>query len=320
MYARRSKVCCRPRPGRGQVELDVLLAVGHGDLPALGNVAGRANLGTEQALDLPDEPFPHSFVFVVDLQAEIAQHLRGAAFSDPDVDRPFIETRFRGRQPGHGRKESDPYGSRFDGDRHAIGSLARGQTERPAVEGLVVGVVELQPAGPALIVGHSFDDDFDADVAGDLAALDFANVPHVQPPPQEVGVGNRDGNEVAAVDRDPGAFLRCALSRPLLVPAPEADVPEGEGLHGRGLPGVVGADEDHRAPELDLDLVEALEVADGEPGQHQWESGSISVWTQPGSQQPGSQWFPCACPAGSPFMRRPAVPCRRPLWRPGPCP
>ena len=151
VHVRQKKQGLLKTPARGgKVELDALLPVGHRDFAALRNVARRANPGTEQALDLPGQPVPHSFVFFVDLQTEVAQHLRGAAFSYADVYRPFIETCFRGREPRHGRQERDPYGSRFHGDRHALGGFSRGQTERPAVEGLVVGVVELQPAGPGL--------------------------------------------------------------------------------------------------------------------------------------------------------------------------
>ena len=87
----------------------------------------------------------------------------------------------------------------------------------------------------------------------------------------------------------PGRFSGVLLPRPLLVPALEADVPQGQRLHRRGLPGVVRSDEDHRIAELDLDLAEALEVAGDESGQHVLARSALghilnpSVFCRPGA-------------------------------------
>ena len=65
-----------------------------------------------------------------------------------------------------------------------------------------------------------------------------------------------------------GALLGCVFPDRFSFSALEPDVPESECLHRRGLPGVVRALKDHGIPELYLDVAEALEVADGEHGQH----------------------------------------------------
>ena len=142
-------------------------------------------------------------------------------------------------------------------------------------------------------MAHALDDEIDADVAGPLPAVDSLHVAHVQVAPQQVGVGDGDGHEIAAVDGHPGPLLRGALPGPLLVPALEADVPERERLHGRGLPGVGGTDEDDGTAEIDLDLAEPLEVPDDEPGQHPMRPDTpyCPSVVCPGCRAARSSWF-----------------------------
>ena len=253
---------------RRQVEASVALPVGHRDLAALGDVARRVELHAEQAPDVVDQGFPGGRFLFVNPEAEITQHLGSAALADADVDGALIQPRLGGGQPRHRRQERDADRSRVIRHRYAARRPVLGPPQRPTVKRLLVRVVELQPARPAPVAAHALDDEFDADIAGPWPAVDALHVPHVQVPPQQVGVRNGNRHQIPPVDGHPLRFFRGTLAGPLLVPALEADVPQGQRLHGRGLPGVVGADEDHRAPELDLDLVEALEVADCELGQH----------------------------------------------------
>ena len=215
-----------------------------------------------------DECRPVRRILLAYSEAEVAQHLGGAPLADPHVDGALIQPRLRGGQPGHRGQEGDAYFARRVGYGHAVGCLPLGPAQRPAVEGLLVRVVELQAAGPGLVRGHALDDEIDADVAGRLPAVLTPHVAHVHAAPQEIRVRNRNRDQVAAVDGDAGSLLRRALAGALLVPAFQADVPEGERLHRRRLSGVVRADEDHRIPELDFDLLEALEVADRQLRQH----------------------------------------------------
>ena len=206
--------------------------------------------------------------FLPDVVTEVAQYFRRAGFPDANVDRPVIEPGLGCRKPRHRRQEGDCCRPRLARNRHPLGRPSFGQPQRPAVEGLLVRIVELEPAAPAPIPGHPVDGDFDPHVGGLLAAADIANVADMELTPQEVGVRNGYRDEIPAVDRHAGALLGCRPPGTSFVPALEADVPKCEYLQGRGLPGVVGSDEDDRAAELDLDLSEALEIANGELGQH----------------------------------------------------
>ena len=246
--------------GGREVEPDAPLAIGHHDLAASGDVPRGIELSAEQTPNLRQQPVPWRRVLIVHLQAEVAQHLGGAAFADADVDGTAVETRLRGGQPRHRRQEGDAGIPGLLGDRHPVGCLTAGHSQRPAVEGLLVRVVELQSTRPAAVVGHPLHDEIDADVAGLGTSLDLAHVSHVQIAPQEVGVRNGDCHEITPIDGHAGPLLGRAPTRPLLVPALETDIPERERLHGGSLAGVVGADEHHRTADLDLDLSKAFEI------------------------------------------------------------
>ena len=215
-----------------------------------------------------DESVPPFRLLFVNPEAEVAQHLGGASLADADVHGALIESRFGGRKPRHRGQEGDADVSCRVRYRHAVGRPAVGLAERTAVEGLLVRVVELESADPALVGGHTLDEEVDADVAGGLPAVFPPHVPHAHPAPQQIRVGYRDRHEVAAVDGHAGTLFWRALAGSLLVPALEARVPQSQRLHRGGLSRVVRADEDHRVAELDLDLAEALEVPDGELRQH----------------------------------------------------
>ena len=71
----------------------------------------------------------------------------------------------------------------------------------------------------------------------------------------------RDRYQVPAVDGYAMTPCRGRHPRPLLIPAPEPGMPEGEDLHRRRLARVVRTNEDHGIAQLDIDFVEPLEVA-----------------------------------------------------------
>ena len=197
---------------------------------------------------------------------EVAQHLGRAALPQPDVDRSGFEPRLIGRQARYGAEQRHPRPEGLGNDRHAP-LPARVGPQRPAVEALFVDVVELETALPRLRSRNPFYDHVDADVLGALPAAAAVDGADAQLPPQLARREARNTHQIPPVDRRPGPFGRRLIS-PLLRPAPQSEVPEGEGLQGGGLAGVVRADEHHRVAQLDVDFFEALEVADGEPGQH----------------------------------------------------
>ena len=252
----------------GEIESHPPFPVAHGDLATLRDVAGRLQLRAEEAVNLFDELPPVLRTVLADVVAEVAQHFGRAGFPDTNVDRPVVESGLGCRETRHRWQEGDRGRPCFARNGHPLGRPSLGQPQRPAVERLLVRIVELEPATPAPIPGHPVDGDFDPHVGGPLTAADIAHVADVELTPQEVGVRNGYRDEIPAVDRDAGALLGCRPPGTPFVPALEADVPESECLQGRGLPGVVGSDEDDRAAELDIDLSESLEIADGEPGQH----------------------------------------------------
>jgi hypothetical protein len=119
-----------------------------------------------------------------------------------------------------------------------------------------------------LAVVDPLDLDLDQHVAGlgfRALAKGFA---HVQIAPQQVGSRNRQRDQVSPIDGDPGAFLGHRTRAALFHPPPHARVPQSQSLQGRGLAGVVRPDEHDPLTELDLDLVEELEIANDELGQH----------------------------------------------------
>ena len=94
--------------------------------------------------------------------------------------------------------------------------------------------------------------------------MDFADA---QFPPQLPRRSNRDTHQISPVYRHPRTLWR-RLITPLLRPSSQPEIPEGEGLQGGGLTGVVRAHEHDRVAELDLGLGKTLEIADGELGEH----------------------------------------------------
>ena len=110
--------------GGRQVEPDAPLAIGHHDLAARSDVPREIELSAEQTPNMHHQSVPWRRVLVVDLQAEIAQHLGGTAFADADVDGTTVQTRLRGGQPRHRRQEGDAGIPGRLGNRHPVGCLA----------------------------------------------------------------------------------------------------------------------------------------------------------------------------------------------------
>ena len=202
----------------------------------------------------------------MNLVAQIAEHFGRAAFPDPHVDGALIETRLGRREAGHWGQEADLDGLGLIRHRHAFGVLLRRQPQWPAVERLVVGIVELEAARPVTALSNAFDNDVYPYVARLRFTMHPAYVAYMKFAPQEIGFGHGQGDEITAVDRNARAFLRRTFAPPLLVPTLDANVPQGERLHRRSLTRVVGADEYYGTSQLDLDVVESLEVSQGESG------------------------------------------------------
>ena len=258
----------KPPAAGGEIKRGAVLAVAHGYLAPLVHVAGLVEVGPEQVTDLPGEPIPLLGPFTVDAKAEISQHFSGAALADPHVDRTLFEAGLGGGQARHRRQEGhlNPVGLGRDG--HAFRGPALGESQGAAVERLLVGVVELQPAGPRPVAADTFHQNLDADVASSSPAVRLARVAGAEIAPQQVGGRRRNGHQVSAIDCDPGRPPGSGRAAPPGVPALQARAPQRQRLHGRGLARVVGSDEQDGVAEFDLDAVEALEVVDGEVGQH----------------------------------------------------
>lgn len=200
---------------------------------------------------------------VEDLVAEVAQHLSGPSFSQPNVDCPRIQHRLTGRQTRHRRQEGHANPPRLLRHRHALRISLLGEPKRAAVERLLVGVVELQTARPVLSLRNPLYNDVNPYVLSPLLPPHLAHVPDMQIPPQQIRVRHWHGNQVTPVDRHPRSLLWGRLPFSSLVPSAKADAPQSQRLQSSGFARVVRTNEDHRVPQLDRDLFKALEVADG---------------------------------------------------------
>ena len=94
------------------------------------------------------------------------------------------------------------------------------------------------------------------------------DVPDVQITLQMAGTRMGNCKQIPAVDCCPWARFWSVLACKLFISSLDAHVPQGQSLHGRGFPRVVGANEHDGIPQLDLDLAKAFEVADGELSEH----------------------------------------------------
>ena len=220
-------------------------------------------------------------------KAQVAQDLCRPGLPDTHVDRSLVEARLRRGKPRHRGQERDFGRAGFIRNRHSLRTVSRGHPKWPAVERLLVRIVELETAGPASIPRHAVDGDLDANIRGALTAIHPAHLADMKLAPQEVGIRYGNGDEIAAVDGNARALRGRLPTGAAFVPALEPDVPEGERLKGGGLAGVVRTDEDDGASQLDLDLSESFEVADGEPGEHPTWPATANGSTREG---PASPW------------------------------
>ncbi len=267
-----------PSARRRQVEADaVARPVGHVDLSSLDDQRRSVELDTEQGPDSLGETLP-TFVTIRALEnlvAEIAKHLGRSTFAYPDVDRPKLEPGFVCGQAGHRREERDPDRPGLRRHRHAGRPLGAVQPQGTAQERLLVRIVELEAARPGRAVAYAIDPDVDTHVVGALTLGVAIGVADVEVAPQQPRRRGRNPGEVSATDRHARALLGRGLPTPLLGPAAKAQVPQHQRLQGRGLAGIVGPDEQDGIPELDLDLVEPLEVPNGDLREHR---SSVRRW------------------------------------------
>jgi len=209
--------------------------------------------------------FPLFRVFLLNPVTKIAQHFGGPAFADANIDCAVIKPGFRGRQAGHRRQKSDFSLHGRGRNRHPLTAI---ETQRAAVKRFRIGVIKLQTANPTFIFVRSLNDDVDADIVGALRAVNLSRISGVKSMPQQIGMRNRNGNQIAAVDRDALFLLMGGAARTFFMPALNADIPKRQRLHGRGLARVVRPDEYHRVAEFNFGLTEAFKVADGNFSQH----------------------------------------------------
>ena len=255
-------------PAGREVQGGAALPVPHRDLPPLLDIAGLVEFDPEQPLYAGNQRSPPVGALGQDTETQIAQHFGRPALAHPHVHRALIEPGLGRGQTGHGRKKGDAQRSGFARDRHPLRRPVVVEPQRPAIERFLVRVVEFQAAGPDPALVDPFDDQVDTHVVGALPPFDTPDVPHMQVAPQMHGARMGDGEQVPPVDRYAGTLFRRALVGPLHVPPLDADIPQRQGLHRRGLPRIVRPDEHDRIPQLDLDFSEAFEIADGEPGEH----------------------------------------------------
>lgn len=130
----------------GEVEPETITGpVGHRDLASLGNVLRLVETAAEQLVDSVVEALPSSLAaFLLENSiAQVAQHLGGTCLTEADVDRSLIQSSLVGRKSGHRRQVGNAHVPCGFGYRHA---LAVFPAQGPAVEGLLVGVIEFEAA------------------------------------------------------------------------------------------------------------------------------------------------------------------------------
>ncbi|MDE2673721.1 MAG: hypothetical protein OXH65_01275 [Paracoccaceae bacterium] len=144
------------------------------------------------------------------------------------------------------------------------------QPQGTTIKRFRVGIVEFQTTLPGTLAIHAADNQFNANIPGLLfAVFAAAGKTGLQISPEQIGLGVGNGEQVLAVDGDPRPFAGLALAlRPLLLPALQADGSQGQGLQDGGFAGVVGTNEHHGIPQGNLHILEALEIAGSQFGEH----------------------------------------------------
>ena len=189
-----------------------MLSIAHGDLASFLHIAGLVEFGAEEGLDPLNQRIPFVGAFAQDAETQVAQDFGSAAFAHPHVHGALIEPRLRRCEPRHGREEGDVRRSRFLRDWHPSWGFGVVEPQRPAIERLLVGVVEFEAAGPSLVLVDPLHNEVDPHVVCLLAAVDLPNVSHMEVAPQKDCARMRDGEQVPAVDRDARTLFRARSS------------------------------------------------------------------------------------------------------------
>ncbi len=92
------------------------------------------------------------------MPAKIAQHFGGAPLADAHTDCAFVEPCLVGGQAGHWREVCKTQLGGGSGD---LLAFAVCRQARPTVEGLLIGVVELEVSQPRFTVIDALDGDLD---------------------------------------------------------------------------------------------------------------------------------------------------------------
>ena len=222
---------------------------------AAGGLLGIRQLHPEQALHQARDPLPVLGGLAEHHEAKVAEHLGRLPLAEQHVDASGLEEGLLRLDARHRVQQLDiDAGRPLDEFRSGEGGLVRG-----AVDQLVPLVAEPHGHGLDLVLVEDPEGDLQLDVA--VARANGGVVPEVPGPLH----GDRDDVEPVEPGRRPLPGRRLALE---VEPGADGLGPEGDGLDGRGLAAVVGADEDGRVVQLDPLLVaETLEVPDLQPVQ-----------------------------------------------------
>ena len=136
------------------------------------------------------------------------------------------------------------------------------QAQGPAIERFIIGIIELQTATPRLALLDAVHNDVDADVLCVGFAIGFFDVADMEVSPEEIRARHRNGDQIASIDGDAGAFCGDGSAFVFLVPFAESDIPQGKRLQGGGFAGIVLPDKDNRLAQFDVRIGETLEISD----------------------------------------------------------
>ena len=99
----------------------------------------------------------------------------------------------------------------------------------------------------------------------------------MQVSPQQIGIWDGHGNQIAPIDGYAGPPLRGVLRGTFLQPLSETGFPQCERLQRRCLPRIVGTHENHGLAQFDLNVFQAFEVFDPQVRKHCDDGNSLQA-------------------------------------------
>ena len=278
----------QPPSRRGEIQTTLkAVSIGHLNLAALWDVNWIIERDAKQVVDFLADGVPclcrRAFIFYLffarESVAKIAEDLGGAAFSNADIDGAGIEPGFIRRKPGHRWQKRDADILYPLGYWHAFEIFPFGQSERTAVKGLLIGIIKLEATRPRLSPSHALHENIYPNILSSLPAIDRLNIAHMQILPEQIRMGNGNGDQVPPVDRHARTLLRFRPALVLFPPTLEARIPKGESLKRGCFAGVVRANKNNGIAELYFDIPKTFEFSTDQFRQHvpsspYWECGA----------------------------------------------